>query len=121
MKTTMTIGFSRHWPAYLTMLLVWFLTLYGCGSGNTAGQMAQTSSPLSSTETPVATPTLSGPDFDATKIAAIDAPLHELGTRVASGTPFVMTPIPIPTQNPVLTPILGITGNCAQGNHQFDY
>jgi hypothetical protein len=72
-------------------------------------------------QTPAATPTLSAAEWDATKIAYLEAPQHELETQVASGTPFAPTLIPVPTAPPVWTPTLGISGECAQGNHQFDY
>src|SRR5262249_30750580 len=57
-------------------------------------------------------------------IATVEAPQHELETRIAEGTePPVPSHIPIPTVTPgtVWTPTLGISGECAEGNHQFNY
>jgi len=124
-RTTRRTGSLSGLPARVTLLLIACLTLYGCGSGNLSGQLSQVSSPVTSTQTPATTPattrTLSPPEFDATKIASIDAPHHEWETRVASGTPFVVTPIPMPSEPVLATPELGITGNCAYGNHQFAF
>ena len=116
-------GAPRFWVGYMGTLfmLISSLALSGCARPTQGTGLAQASSPVTSTNTPVGTPTLSRPELDATKIAALDAPEYELQTRIASGTPFVFTPIPVPSQQPVRTPVLGISGNCAQGNHQFDY
>ena len=43
-------------------------------------------------QVPADTPTLSGPDFDATKEAISEVGPHALETRLASGTPFAYTP-----------------------------
>lgn len=65
------------------------------------------------TQTPVATATLTRAQWDATKIAILDGTEHERQTRVASGTPFASTPIPLTQVEPITTPPMGISGGCA--------
>jgi hypothetical protein len=70
---------------------------------------------------PSPAPVLTKRDMSATKEARDQAERSAVATLIASGTPIVITPLPIPTQGPVLTPVLGITGDCAQGDNVFDY
>jgi hypothetical protein len=67
------------------------------------------------------TPTLTGPEVDATKYAMIEAG-NQRNTAIAlswaQGTPFVYTPIVIPTNPPAPTPISGI-GGCGGAEHSF--
>src|SRR5215204_5183528 len=61
--------------------------------------------------TRTATPTLSGPELDATKIARLREERREWesqATNVANGTPIVITPAPNTTAPPVQPPSLGI-------------
>lgn len=67
------------------------------------------------------TPTLSRQDASATKEARNQAERAAAATRIASGTPFESTPLPLPTERPVLTPVLGINGDCAQADSKFDH
>jgi hypothetical protein len=71
---------------------------------------ATTSAP---TTIPIPTATLTRAQWDATKIAILDATEHERQTRVASGTPFASTPIPLTQVMPVTTPPMGLSGGCA--------
>ena len=65
-------------------------------------------------------PTLTRAQWDATKIAILDATEHERQTRVASGTPFASTPIPLTQVEPVTTPVLGISGECMDPSTTVD-
>jgi hypothetical protein len=71
--------------------------------------------------TPPPTPTLTGPQWNATQSAGLNARRYALQTKVASGIPFRPTPIVVPTIGPVLTPATGINGDCAQGNSLYYY
>src|ERR1043165_3455716 len=122
--------FATCWLGLMSLLLLLIsgLSLYGCSRPNApAGVAVQTATLSTSTQTPVATPTLSGPEFDSTKLAGIatfEAPYHERETRIAEGTlEPIRTYVPLPTitLESFWTPTLGISGDCAQGNHQFDY
>ena len=61
----------------------------------------------------VPTPTLTRPQWDATKVAILDGTEHDRQTRVASSTPFASTPIPLTQVMPVTTPPMGLSGGCA--------
>ncbi len=74
--------------------------------------------------TPVATVTLTRPDMDATKVARYDQQREEwaaMATRIANGTPFVYTPIPIPTTPPRPPPVLGLYAGCIDPDPYYTY
>jgi hypothetical protein len=84
--------------------------------------MTPNASAVSSSPSPMQTPTLTGPELDATKFALVIAPdltreaeVADFLTRVADGTPWAFTPMPIATVVPIATPLLGINNACAQG------
>src|SRR5215204_5530003 len=58
-------------------------------------------------------------ELDATKVASIEGSMHAWETRVASGTPFMSTPLPMATPKPVVTPIMGLH-TCGDGNTVFE-
>jgi hypothetical protein len=82
---------------------------------------------VSPEHSPVPTSTLTGPERDATKQSLIAGPESDRQTREAHATSYALgTPYPFTTTftttvEPVLTPILGINGDCAQGNSRFSY
>jgi hypothetical protein len=75
----------------------------------------------SPTSAPLPTATLTRARWDATKIAILEGTEHERQTRVASGTPFASTPIPLTQVEPVTTPILGISGECMDPSTTADF
>jgi hypothetical protein len=75
--------------------------------------------PVSPSATPAAPVTPTGPELDATKNAVYEVEQHQRETAVALAPPDAGTVVAIPTPEPVLTPILGFSGDCAQGNHEF--
>ncbi len=77
---------------------------------------------------PLATRTLTGPERDATKEVHLRGPEEDIQTRAAHATAFALgtpypptTPFTLPTPPTPIPPTLGINGNCAQGNHRFEY
>jgi hypothetical protein len=76
------------------------------------------------TPTPVTTATLTRPDMDATKIARYEQQRQEweaMATRIANGTPFVYTPIAIPTTPPRPTRVLGLSTWCIDPDRYYTY
>lgn len=106
---------------FAILVLVFNILITSCSSSYQEPGISQTSVPATATGTEVATPTLTHLDASATKIAFDQAERDAVATLIASGTPFVTTPLPLPTEAPVLTPILGINGDCAQADNEFDH
>jgi hypothetical protein len=105
----------------ITAILVLDVLITGCTRLAAEQGISQTVVPTTATAPGMATPTLTHLDASATKIAFDQAERDAVATLIASGTPFVSTPLPLPTQAPVLTPLLGINGDCAQGDSKFDH
>jgi len=79
----------------------------------------------SSTPPAGTTPTLTGPELDATKMAPYYEERRQVAaaaTSFALGTPYPTLP-PRPEQSPlpIMTPVLGLHGECADPNRSFDY
>lgn len=109
----------------LTPVLLTYLMLAGCsGYVDEQGAM-QVPSAVLLTETPSPTSTFTRPQLDATKVTSLNeerATAVAATTSFAQGTPYPpSTPIIISTSGPMRTPILGITGNCADANPTFDF
>ena len=107
----------------LKALLIPSLFLTGCGTSQ-IGSTAIPTAPATTTSlapTPLATPTLTRAQWDATKIAILDNTEHERQTRVASGTPFASTPIPLTQVAPATTPVMGISYECLDHSNTFDF
>jgi hypothetical protein len=128
--------YSTLWRGLISLLTMccFLLMLSGCNNPRTAAGISNQPTDLpgptvvaTATTGPAATATLSGPDSDATKLAifaTVDAPQDELSTRIAQGTPIptpIYVPLPVFTPHSVWTPTLGISGECAQGNHVVSY
>ncbi len=117
---------TKYWFTHLGLSALFSIVAYGCGYSDVSQGLNQT--PGQATPTPISqmTPTLTGPELDGTKLsgsATVDAPRHAMETQVAEGTPGPAPAlIPLsPRVTSVWRPTLGITGECAQGNHQFNY
>jgi hypothetical protein len=81
---------------------------------------------VSPTLTPAAaTPTLTGPELDATKMARYYEERRQVdavATSFALGTPYpTLPPRPARTPLPMRTAQLGLHGECADANRYFDY
>jgi hypothetical protein len=75
------------------------------------------------TQPPIETPTLTNAELGATKVAEIEQDVQRIAaieTQWAQGTPFIFTPIPIPTSEPMETPIRGLSG-CGSVNRTYDF
>ena len=104
------------------ILLLASLLFTACSQPGSRQLVAQVASPMPTTTylfTP--SPTLTGPELDATKITYIQKPIFERQTRVAAGITPIATFVVVPTSEPVPTPFLGISGECAQANRVFNY
>lgn len=110
------------------------VVLSACSSGTGQQSALEASSVGTVTEVPLGTspiagtPTLTGPALDATKFALIAGPADAQQTVAAEATSFALgtpypvgTPFLLPTLAPARTPILGISGQCAQGDNLFYY
>jgi hypothetical protein len=74
--------------------------------------------------TPIATATLTRPDQDATKVSRYEQQRQEwaaMATGIANGTPFVYTPIAIPTTAPRPTRVLGLSTWCIDPDRYYTY
>jgi hypothetical protein len=123
---------SAYWVfGYRPLLCVLLLIVFaGCGTATNEKNVGTTitvGGTVLPTQNPVQTPTLTGPERDATKQSILAGPESDNQTRVAYATNYALgtpdalvTPIII-TMGPVLTPILGRNGDCAQGNDTFSY
>lgn len=74
--------------------------------------------------TPIATATLTRPDQDATKVSRYEQQRQDwaaMSTNTANGTPFVYTPIAIPTTPPRPTRVLGLYNGCIDPDPYYTY
>ena len=113
----------QHIITFATALVLMTLLLTGCGTNQIVSTALPTQTIALASPTPmsVATPTLTRAQWDATKIAILEGTEHERQTRVASGTPFASTPIPLTQVEPVTTPVLGISGECMDPSPRADF
>lgn len=106
----------------LTLILC--LVLIGCGRSEERANTLQAVTAIPSTQTPIVVSTLTEAEVDATKNAY---PLRSQETSIAiatswaQGTRFPVTPIPLATEAPIMTPRPGINGDCAQGSKIYDF
>jgi hypothetical protein len=84
------------------------------------GTTPDTSVPQQPMQTARPTQMLTGLEFDATKEAFLEEPEHELQTMVASGITPIATFIVVPTNGPISTPVLGISGVYAQASKEYN-
>jgi hypothetical protein len=135
----------NHFPGQLTRwrnmcfasILCLCLLLASCGRPDQPISGAPVPSPTDSPTTPTSpTPTLTGPELDATKMAPEEERQRELATVQAGGT--LPTPVgtlepeiaaentaiaagQFPIPKPPRPPMLGIHGECADPDREFDY
>ena len=111
-------GRGWHLLAYWAAMLALSITLAGCGQPQADQGTTRAGSTVLPAQTGVPTPTLTDQELSATKVALLEESDRER-TAVAisweQGTPFVFTPIPIPTSRPMPTPVPGLS-SCGGAN-----
>jgi hypothetical protein len=110
------------WISFVVLAL-----LAGCGrvDGEQDAGAELAAAPESSTVVLATTPTLTGPELDATKMAPYYEERRQVAahaTSFALGTPYpTLRPRPEQSPLPMMTPLLGLSGECADANRYFDY
>jgi hypothetical protein len=113
---------ARIYQAVFTISRMALLCLLLVGCQHVAGsQPENTAIPTQSVPTATVEPDSTPPQGVVTKLIGDDARQTALATRVASGTPYMFTPFPIPTTAPQPTPILGIAPQCGEADKDFQY
>ena len=108
----------------LPPILIGLCLLLGLLTGCEAGDTPRGTAPAAATMPPIIpnpAPVLTKRDMSATKEARDQAERGAVATLIASGTPIVITPLPIPTDKPIPTPILGLSGYGGDADNYFNH